>query len=152
MVNKNIEGVYELKYSGNLKDSENLYVHFGYANWCDVSEKKLRKLKNCYKTEITIPQDSELNFCFRDDYGNWDNNYGCNYYFVPGSKDNYDFIELNEKESKLTTSNGTKTTKTAKTSKTCKTAKSIASGEAQKSSKSSTKAKTTTKKVSKKEN
>lgn len=152
MISKSSERVYELKYTGNLKDSENLYVHFGYSNWCDVSEKKLRKLKTCCKTEIAIPQDSELNFCFRDDYGNWDNNYGNNYYFVPGSNENYGFIELNEKENKLTTSNGTKTTKTTKTSKICKATKSIASDEAQKSSRSSKNAKTTTKKASKKEN
>ena len=42
----------------------------------------MRKLKTCYKTEVTIPTDAELNFCFRDADGNWDNNYGKDYTYT----------------------------------------------------------------------
>ena len=36
------EQTYEVKYTGQLMESENVYLHFGYTNWSDVSEKKMR--------------------------------------------------------------------------------------------------------------
>ena len=57
-----------------------IYLHYGIGdNWEGVSECKMRKLKYCYKTEVTIPTGADLNFCFRDADGNWDNNFGTNY-------------------------------------------------------------------------
>jgi hypothetical protein len=76
------EEVITLKYNGNLDGAKSIYLHYGIGeNWDGVSECKMRKLKYCYKTEVTIPTGSDLNFCFRDQEGNWDNNYGSNYTF-----------------------------------------------------------------------
>ena len=76
------EEVITLKYNGNLDGAKSIYLHYGIGeNWDGVSECKMRKLKYCYKTEVTIPTGSDLNFCFRDQEGNWDNNCGSNYTF-----------------------------------------------------------------------
>ena len=70
----------ELKYNGCLDGAKTIYLHYGIGeNWEGVSECKMRKLKYCYKTEVTIPTGTDFNFCFRDADGNWDNNYGNNY-------------------------------------------------------------------------
>lgn len=114
------ERTYEVKYTGYLTESESVFLHYGYTNWNDVSEKKMRKLKSCYKAEVTLPADSEFNFCFRNDDGSWDNNSGNNYFFAPGYKGSYEFVEISNKEAKTTTSKTTKTTKTA-TAKTSAT-------------------------------
>lgn len=70
----------ELKYNGCLDGAKTIYLHYGIGeNWEDVTECKMRKLKSCYKAEVTIPTGADFNFCFRDTEGNWDNNYGNNY-------------------------------------------------------------------------
>ncbi len=70
----------ELKYTGWLDGAKSIYLHYGIGdNWENVTECKMRKLKSCYKTEVTLPVGSELNFCFRDAEGNWDNNCGQDY-------------------------------------------------------------------------
>ena len=74
----------ELKYNGCLDGAKTIYLHYGIGeNWETIGEAKMRKLKNCYKTEITIPTDAEFSFCFRDTDGNWDNNYGHDYTYTP---------------------------------------------------------------------
>ncbi len=70
----------ELRYNGCLDGASTVYLHYGIGeSWEDVTECKMRKLKSCYKTEVTIPTGADFNFCFRDANGNWDNNYGNNY-------------------------------------------------------------------------
>ena len=54
----NKEQTYELRYTGSLTGAPTIYLHYGTENWSDVSEVKMRKLKSCYKTEITVY------FCF----------------------------------------------------------------------------------------
>lgn len=130
------EKTYELKYTGYLMNSDNLYLHYGYTNWSDVSEKKMRKLKSCYKIEVSLPANSELNFCFRANENEWDNNYGKNYWYSPDSNENYEFVEITGKALavkktepkatvKATTKAATKktTSATKTTSKTKTTAK-----------------------------
>ena len=69
-----------LKYNGILGGADAIYLHYGIgAGWDNISECKMRKLKSCYKTEVTIPAGTELKFCFRDANGNWDNNFGNDY-------------------------------------------------------------------------
>ena len=70
----------ELKYNGCLDGAKTIYLHYGIGDtWEGVTECKMRKLKSCYKTEVTIPTGADFNFCFRDTEGNWDNNHGDNY-------------------------------------------------------------------------
>ena len=74
---------YELRYTGFLTGAPTVYLHYGKENWSDVCEVKMRKLKSCYKTEITVPSTcSNINFCFRDSEGNWDNNNGHDYCYT----------------------------------------------------------------------
>ena len=118
------ETTYEVTYKGGLTTSNDVYMHYGYENWSDVTEKKMRKLKTSCKAEITLPSDSELNFCFRDEWNNWDNNYGNNYYFTPTADWNYSLVEICPKTTKTTCSTKkTGTTSKAKTTTSCSSAK-----------------------------
>ncbi len=94
------EQTFELKYTGCLADSASVFLHYGYDGWKDVSECKMKKLKSCYKTELSIPCGTELNFCFKNENGYWDNNYGNNYCYVPGTENEYSFVEISGKETK----------------------------------------------------
>ncbi|MBQ9267263.1 MAG: hypothetical protein IJ217_03155 [Clostridia bacterium] len=90
----------QLKYTGCLDGANSIYLHYGIGeNWEDVSECKMRKLKTCYKTEVTIPAGAELKFCFRDTEGNWDNNYGKDYSYNTTTEDTpmniYSAVEVN---------------------------------------------------------
>lgn len=70
----------ELKYTGNLEGAKSIYLHYGIGDtWENTTDAKMRKLKSCYKTEVTVPTGTTLNCCFRDADGNWDNNYGKDY-------------------------------------------------------------------------
>ena len=70
----------ELRYNGCLDGAKGIYLHYGIGDtWEGVTDCKMRKLKYCYKTEVSVPTGVDINFCFRDSEGNWDNNYGNNY-------------------------------------------------------------------------
>ena len=108
---KTTEKTYELRYNGWLFEKESpVYLHYGWGNWSEVSESKMRKLKNCYKTEITVPADTtSLSFCFRDVNGNWDNNAGNDYWYTESIGEEYSCVEVWPVETK-TSSAKTKTT------------------------------------------
>ena len=116
---KNTEKTYELKYNGWLADEGSpIYLHYGTENWTEISECKMRKLKNCYKTEISVPSTvTSVSFCFRDTNGKWDNNNGNDYWYTPAIGETYSCVEVN------LVKNDTKkvetTTKKATTTKTC---------------------------------
>ncbi len=113
----NQERVYELRYTGYLTESQNVFLHYGYNEWTDVSECKMKKLKTCCKAEVKLPAQAELNFCFRDEDGKWDNNYGNNYFFIPGVKKEYTFVEIVSKEPKEVKKASTKTQAVKRTTK-----------------------------------
>ena len=118
---------YEVKYTGYLMNSENMFLHYGYDNWSDVSEKKMRKLKSCYKIEVTVPAETtELNFCFRAGENEWDNNSGNNWNWVPSKPEAYEYVEIADATKATKTASTTKakaTTSKAKTATKCATAK-----------------------------
>ncbi len=118
---KTTEKAYEIKYTGCLMDAENMVLHYGYNNWEYVTEKKMRKLKSCYKVEINLPADaSEFNFCFRANDNEWDNNCGNNWNYIPGKIVDYGCVEVSEAvkaEKKATAKLATKTMKKVTTSK-----------------------------------
>ena len=82
---KLIEGrTAKLTYKGNLAvtGTNEIYVHYGFGLlWENIQEIKLDKIDDwTYETEITIaPSYDSINFCFRDDQNNWDNNEAKNY-------------------------------------------------------------------------
>lgn len=81
---KLIEGrTVKLTYKGVLATPETneIYVHYGFGLlWDNLQEAKLNKVgDDCYEAEITLISSDSLNFCFRDDKNNWDNNEAKNY-------------------------------------------------------------------------
>ena len=76
----------KLTYKGDLASSNTneIYVHYGFGLlWENIQEIKLDKIDDCtYETNVTIaPSYDSINFCFRDDKNNWDNNENVNYVF-----------------------------------------------------------------------
>lgn len=72
----------QIVYKGSLYEqgSEEVYMHFGYGLlWENLQEIKLEKYQDCYKADITLTEIGDINFCFRDAYGHWDNNNTENY-------------------------------------------------------------------------
>ncbi|MBQ9280359.1 MAG: hypothetical protein IJ215_04895 [Clostridia bacterium] len=145
MARKMNEITYEVTYTGGLNTSTDVYMHYGYENWSDVSEKKMRKLKSSCKTEITLPADAELNFCFRDGWNNWDNNYGNNYYFVPNSNLTYGYVDICEKTTTTKTAKGTSNQSTTVTKTTKSATSKAASTKTAKATTASLKSKTASK-------
>ncbi len=81
---KLIEGrTVKLIYKGPLAtpETEEIYVHYGFGLlWDNLQETKLDKVDDfCYETEISLDCADSINFCFRDDKNNWDNNGTANY-------------------------------------------------------------------------
>lgn len=81
---KLIEGrTAKLTYKGTLATpaTSEIYVHYGFGLlWDGLQETKLDKVDDgCYETEITLGNYDSINFCFRDDKNNWDNNETKNY-------------------------------------------------------------------------
>lgn len=74
----------KLTYKGDLAvpSANEIYVHYGFGLlWENIQEIKLDKVDDStYETEISItPSYDNINFCFRDDLNNWDNNEAKNY-------------------------------------------------------------------------
>ena len=74
----------KLTYKGTLAtpSTNEIYVHYGFGLlWENIQEIKLDKIDDyTYETEISIaPSYDSINFCFRDDSNNWDNNEAQNY-------------------------------------------------------------------------
>lgn len=83
---KLIEGrTAKLTYKGKLAQNgaEEIYVHYGFGLlWENLQEIKLSKTEdNTFEAEINMQQNDSINFCFRDNNNNWDNNDTQNYSF-----------------------------------------------------------------------
>lgn len=66
-------------YQGN---NEKVYIHYGYGkNWNNINEVEMVKTDLGYQTELTLVGGDTLNFCFKNQNNEWDNNYGKNYVF-----------------------------------------------------------------------
>jgi len=74
----------KLKYSGYLhkNGAQEIYVHLGFGLlWENLTEIKMIKTNDFYETDIPLAKADSLNFCFRDNSNNWDNNLYQNYSF-----------------------------------------------------------------------
>lgn len=83
-----VNGELWIAYSGRLaKAGRPVYMHFGYGPgaWRDVREQRLVELdKGVHETSLQIdPAAGTLEFCFRTDIGDWDNNHGNNWSYPP---------------------------------------------------------------------
>lgn len=65
-------------YRGLLEDSgaQNLYLHYGFDHWRQPIETvpMVKQPNGEFVATITAQGDSEINLCFVDSNGNWDNN------------------------------------------------------------------------------
>lgn len=60
--------------------SNDVYVSYGYGNmWENKNEKKMKPSTFGYLATIDVESGDNLQFVFRDDNGNWDNNNSQNY-------------------------------------------------------------------------
>lgn len=76
----------EIRYKGLLAraGANRIYLHCGLGpEWKNIRDIAMnRDDDNVWKTTLELKDGSEVNFCFRDDAGNWDNNNGKNWGFV----------------------------------------------------------------------
>ena len=67
--------------------SENVYLVWGYGQgWKDIQEKQMTWLNDGFFAEIELTSYGELNFCFKNNFGTWDNNNGLDYSVIIETK------------------------------------------------------------------
>ena len=80
---KIIEGTdVRVTYAGYLfqNGAQNVWVHMGYdENWNNSQDIQMSKTALGYQADICVGTGSTLNFCFKNENGEWDNNEGQNY-------------------------------------------------------------------------
>ena len=75
----------KLTYCGSLykQGAEEVYLHLGFGLlWEGQREIKMVRADDGFEAEIPLIQADSLNFCFRDNSNNWDNNSYQNYSYV----------------------------------------------------------------------
>ena len=66
-------------YQGN---SDKVFIHYGYGkDWDNVGEIEMKKTDLGYQAELNLMSSDTLNFCFKNQNNEWDNNFGKNYIF-----------------------------------------------------------------------
>lgn len=78
--------VITILYNGILAKSgaQEIYLHAGYGradNWEDVTEERMSRTGWGFVKTMEVKNYDQLNFCFRDNAYNWDNNNGLNWSF-----------------------------------------------------------------------
>lgn len=71
-----------ITYSGNLfkENSASCYIVYGYGDsWEHTTEQEMIKNENGFTVDLKILNYDKLNFCFRNEVYNWDNNNSQNY-------------------------------------------------------------------------
>ncbi len=78
--NTNVKVSYTGKfYQGN---NEKVFLHYGYGkDWNNLNEIEMNKTDLGYQAELQLLGDDTLNFCFKNQNNEWDNNFGKNYVF-----------------------------------------------------------------------
>ena len=74
----------KISYTGTFFEdgSEEVYIHYGFGpSWDNLSEIKMEKTELGFQTEIDLIENDTLNFCFRNEKDEWDNNNTQNYVF-----------------------------------------------------------------------
>lgn len=66
-------------YQGN---DNKVFLHYGYGqNWNNLNEVEMAKTDLGYQTELDLIGNDTINFCFKNQNNEWDNNSGKNYIF-----------------------------------------------------------------------
>jgi len=73
----------KIKYQGLLKESgaEEVLCHYGYDGWQQKGIVPMQKsYDGSFTCELTAKGQKEINFCFKDNADNWDDNNGWNWH------------------------------------------------------------------------
>ena len=63
-------------------DQKEVWLHIGYGsanNWEKVTDLRMERTGRGWARTFSVGDGDRLNFCFRDEQGNWDNNGGLNW-------------------------------------------------------------------------
>lgn len=74
----------KITYAGYLfqNGSNEVTIHLGYGDdWENAQDIVMEKTELGYQANVNVAENSKLNFCFKNDNGEWDNNNGQNYQF-----------------------------------------------------------------------
>ena len=72
----------KLYYKGKFTEvySNEVFIVYGYdLGWKNIKEQKMIWKNDCFYTEIKLENFGVLNFCFKNNFGDWDNNKGLDY-------------------------------------------------------------------------
>lgn len=95
----------KISYTGKLFQdaSTDITIHYGFGNnWNNINDIKMEKTELGFQTEVELGSDETFNFCFCNEKGEWDNNYGNNYIF-PIEKKQVELIALDDEPVSLGT-------------------------------------------------
>lgn len=60
--------------------SNEVFIVYGFGlGWKHIKEQKMTWVGNSFCAEIELVSSDTLNFCFKNNFGSWDNNYGRDY-------------------------------------------------------------------------
>ncbi len=69
-----------IAYNGSLKHSKRVFVHYGINNWDNTNEVPMKSTIDGFVATISVPSDAfNIEFAFRNELNNWDNNSNKNY-------------------------------------------------------------------------
>ena len=74
----------KISYTGNFfqDESKEVYIHLGFGqNWENIQDMKMEKTELGFQAEFELINSNTLNFCFKNENEEWDNNNGQNYTF-----------------------------------------------------------------------
>ena len=74
----------KISYTGNFfqDESKEVYIHLGFGqNWENIQAMKMEKTELGFQAEFELINSNTLNFCFKNENEEWDNNNGQNYIF-----------------------------------------------------------------------
>ncbi|WP_366922819.1 carbohydrate-binding protein [Metallumcola ferriviriculae] len=70
-------------YYGTMSDRANqMFLHCGYGksdSWQKVTDMRMERTDRGWVKNLQLSDPSRLNFCFRDENNNWDNNKGLDW-------------------------------------------------------------------------
>ena len=75
----------KISYTGKFfeENCEEVFIHYGFGpNWDNLNEVKMEKTELGFQTELDLLDEDTLNFCFKNEFNEWDNNNQNNYTFV----------------------------------------------------------------------
>lgn len=74
-----------ISYHGPLSGASKVWLHMGYGpgqEWQHICDVPMVWTGESWEAIVRRMSGSQLNFCFRDNVGNWDNNAGNNWSFA----------------------------------------------------------------------